>query len=516
MTDIAPSAIAGTTLESPSSAPYAFGFILPQVLRARSYTDLPPYWSQARDVRLSQTPTMEAMWAAAVARTATKFAAHGYIVKDSEDSTRRVQAAQELLKRADGGAGWVVFATKVMQDFLLTDNGCFIRIRRADEETQTVKLKAAAPSVPSDQRDGDRFDEVQLTRSSPGAKITGLYHLDSQRCTRTGNLTYPVRFMPLYGPPQLLRWDQVLMYADQTSPRAELFGVGTCAASRAYPTISKIAAMEQMNYEAITGGGANKLVLVQGLAEQTLRNLLAAGVAGNQARGFVYWLGTVLGAIPGDQPVTVNEIRLKELLGPFTPKDERDNAYLIYANCIGVPVQDIQPLSGQGLGTGTQTVVLQDASRGVGIAAFLKWWEQTVSDRVLPKTTELSFENEYDTRDQKAKAEVQKLRADERAARIGSGEISPAVARQLAADAGDLAKELLAQDVTPGGQLADDEKPVTGQPNAAAQQLIAGEPTAPPSGGMQTKAARRVQSRDVLALLDDAAIVDRAQGLLKE
>jgi hypothetical protein len=65
---------------------------------------------------------------------------------------------------------------------------------------------------------------------APGAKITGLYHLDSLRCVRTGNLTYPLRYMPSRACQQIYRWDQVLMYADQPSPRAELFGVGECAA----------------------------------------------------------------------------------------------------------------------------------------------------------------------------------------------------------------------------------------------------------------------------------------------
>jgi aspartate-semialdehyde dehydrogenase len=140
------------------------------------------------------------------------------------------------------------------------------------------------------------------------------------------------------------------------------------------------------------------------------------------------------------------EVKLKELLSNFVPKDERDNGYLIYANNIGVPVQSIQPLSGQGLGTGTQTLVLDDAAKGQGaMPAFIKWWEQTVSDRVLPATTELQFEDENDQRDQKAKAEVQKLRADTRAVQIQSGEISPAMARQLAVDSEDLPPEMVAE-----------------------------------------------------------------------
>jgi hypothetical protein len=102
---------------------------------------------------------------------------------------------------------------------------------------------------------------------------------------------------------QILRWDQVLMYADQPSPRAELFGVGECAASRAYKTIAKLAAMEQLVYENLTGGGANKLVFLQGINDH------AAGHSEKRrgrcpGEGLVYYLGTILGAIPSDTPIT--------------------------------------------------------------------------------------------------------------------------------------------------------------------------------------------------------------------
>ena len=464
-----PSAIAGDTFEYPSYGGVPLSIAIPYLASAPGYSDLPYYWTWQRDVALSATIHREDMWAGAVARTATKFAAHGFTIRDSKDSSQRVNAAQKLLKQADGGEGWVKFAEKVMQDLLTTDNGMFVRIRRADDEMVAIRTKDAYTNAKQ------TFNEVRLTRSSPGAKITGLYHLDSLRCMRTGNLTYPVRYQPVMGSPQLLRWDQVLSYSDQTSPRAELFGVGFCAASRAYRTITKLAALEQMLYEFIAGKGATKLAFVQGISEPTLQGVIKAGEANAQAKGLIYYLGTIVGAIPSDMPLSLTEIQLKGLPQGFDPKQIQDNAYLIYANAIGVPVQDIQPLSGQGLGTGKQTEILQDQSRGVGLAAFLKWWEQTFSDRVLPATTELSFDDENDMRDQKQRAEVKSLRAQERATRITSGEITPAIARQLAADSDDLPQELLAADATPGGQISDDEKPQSNvMPSAAAVELMQG------------------------------------------
>lgn len=480
MIDFAPSAVRGDTLDYPSQG-MIFGLALPWLASPPSYTDLPRYWSPRRDWVLANTPHKEDMWASAVAIATTKFASHGFTLKDSTDSQRKVGASQELLKRADGGQGWVTFAQKMMRDLLTTDNGVFIAIRRDGDDVQQIRVKAQQ-STPIQGALPGAYADAAVTISRPGAKITGLYHLDSLRCIRTGNLAYPLRYMSVQGVQMIYRWDQVLLYADQPSPRAEHFGVGSCAASRAYHTIAKLSAMEQLVYENLTGGGANKLVFLQGINDPTLKAILDSGKADAQARGLVYYLGTILGAIPSDTPITSVEIRLKELLTQFVPKDERDNGYLIYANAIGVPVQSIQPLSGQGLGTGTQTVVLDDQASGQGaLPAFLKWWEQTVSDRVLPKTTELTFTDENDLRDQKLRAEVQSIRANTRSVQINDGEISPAMARQLAVDAEDLPEEIVGGDVTPEGSISDDEKVST--PNAlspAAYALIQGAPTTPP------------------------------------
>jgi hypothetical protein len=479
----APSAVHGDTYPYAAYGGVPLQIAIPYLMSAPAYSDLPQYWSWYRDAVLAATPHKEDMWAGAISKVVTKFAAHSFTIKDSKDSQLRVKNSQQLLKQADGGAGWITFAEKIIQDLATTDNGVFIRIRRADDQAQTIKLKSAVMFAGLPQQ---TFDEAQVTNSSSGAKITGLYHLDSLRCMRTGNLTYPVRYQPLMGSPQLLRWDQVLMYADQPSPRAELMGVGFCAASRCYKTIAKLAAMEQMIYEFLTGTGANKLVFLNGINDPTLQGILKSGEKDAQAKGLIYYLGTILGAIPSDTPVTSVEVVLKQLAAGFIPKDERDNANLIYANNLGIALQNIQPLSGQAMGTGTQSIVLAEAAEGMGmLPAFLKWWEQTVSDRVLPATTELAFDNEHDVRDQKAKAEARQLRGSDRAARIGSGEISPAIARQLAADDGDLPQELLQDDVTPGGSIGDDEKMAAQTTtNPAALALIGTEPTAAPGAAL--------------------------------
>ena len=103
---------------------------------------------------------------------------------------------------------------------------------------------------------------------------------------------------------------------------------------------------------------------------------------------------------------------------------------------------------------------------------------------MFPESTTFAWSNTHDLRDQKAQAEIEKLRADTRSVRINDGEIDPAMARQLAVDAGDLPRELVA-DVTTGGQLGDSDKPVEEavNPVAAAQFTLPTAPIAGPQGG---------------------------------
>jgi hypothetical protein len=126
-----------------------------------------------------------------------------------------------------------------------------------------------------------------------------------------------------------------------------------------------------------------------------------------------------------------------------------------------------------------------------------------VSDRVLPATTELSFNDENDMRDQKQRADVQKQRADTRSVQIASGEISPAMARQLAVDSEDLPQEMVADDATGGGSQSDDEKPTPtmGAISPAMLALIQGAPTAAPAEAAPALKSK-VDEDDAAALLD--------------
>jgi hypothetical protein len=394
---------------------------------------LPPYWTKSRDVALLSTMQMCSLWPSIVNKSITKLLAPGFRIEDQDDSDRRIKAGQDLFNFADG-LSWIQFGMRHLQDVHLTDNGAVAEIVRAS--------------------------------SARGSKIIGLMHLDSLRCTRTGYPDYPVLYTDDLGREHALRADDVLMYADMPSARSTFHGVGLCAADRAFDAIVKISAVELYFREKITGNRALAIHIVSGITKNKLEQAMQRADADQEEKGFFVYKGSlVIPTLDTEKAPAVVTIPLAEIPDGFEAQVERDAALLEMVNACGIPLQDIKPLSGQGLGTGTQTVILDEAAAGMGPgAAWRNWWQFVSSFRLLAKSTTFHFATN-DIRDQKAKAEVQLLRAQSRQVMVQTGEITPVQSLNMAADAGDAPKEFLPEDLTQGGTVGSDEKPFNPLPD---------------------------------------------------
>lgn len=421
--------------------------------------DPPPWWSQARDQVLRNTTRVaETMWPSAIGKAISKIAARGWKIEDTDKSSRRMERLQELLIHADGRDGWVQFISKNLRDYLTTDNGAFAEIERVS--------------------------------SAAGSRILRLRHLDSLRCTRTGDPEIPVIYRDRWGKEHAMRYWQVLDFVDLPDASETYYGVGLCAASRAYTTIYKMHALERFISERVSGKRPLSLYFVNGISDQQIKDAYKAAMEESNARGMQSYMGAlIIPSLLKDKAPEIAEIPFASIPAPVDIEQERSDAYLRYANAIGVAVQDIQPLSGQGLGTGTQTLVLAEAAEGQGLASWVKQWEQKLNFEIAPEQTTFSFSTN-DTRDQQAKAELANTRATERKTRIESGELSAAEARQLAADAGDLPEEMLqTQDATPDSSLGDTEKVTQDAPAGTLPALPVWTPPPPQPAQPQGSAA---------------------------
>lgn len=438
--------------------------------------DLPMPWSRQRDLVLITTVLHETMWAAAVQKAIAKMITLGFTVQDQSKSERRTAIAQNRLLHANDGRGWSSFLWQHLSDYLLTDNGSFV--------------------------------ELVYRTSDVRSQFLGFMHLDSLRCTRTGDSEIPVVYEDLRGRVHELRAHQVLTFVDMESGRAEARGTGMCAASRAYSTIHKMAGLERYVDEKITGTDQKEIHIVNGISAEQVKQGLRTADEGNRNKGLIFYKGVaIIAATKMDAKVDGYRIPIAEVPDGFSAKEERDNAYLKYANCIGLPLTDVQPLSGQGLGTGKQSEIVDDQEDKLGLAAWGEQWKHKANVAIMPSTTVFSWSDRSDARKQRIAADVAKLRADTRSIQIQSGEITPQQALQLAADAGDIPDSFLVQDETPNDQLSDSEKPITDEAMDDQAEMQGEElPEMDDDDEMATRKAKRERLTADMLFSDDEAL----------
>lgn len=390
---------------------------------------LPPYWSRERDAMLRQTlyTPFHDFWTGAIGIAITKMASLTWIVES--DAPRLCSYAQELLLAADSNSSWVSFLGRHLQDYLCTDNGAFIEIVRAS--------------------------------NSAGSRIIGLVHLDSLRCTRTGDAEIPVLYRDTTGELHEVKTHQVISFSDMPSPSETWHGVGMCAASRAWGQILKSEAIERYIFDKVSGERALSLDLVKGISDQSIKTGMDTAREQREARstlkGAYQYLGAVVLPVLDDVPLQHQRINFAELPDGFDRKEELNISLLAFANAIGLDPQDLQPLTGQALGTGAQSQVLHEKAAGKGLASWRQQFTHSLNQFVMPNVVTFAF-SEKDLRDQQSAAQVTNTRIDGVTKLVEKQIITPAQAAQMLSDSGDIPKEFVPNDQTAGGTLTDSEQ----------------------------------------------------------
>jgi hypothetical protein len=369
----------------------------------------PLYWSPARDVILRSTVFQDAMWAGAIGIAITKMVSMAFEI--TSKVPKRQKEMQELLLNADGD-GYVSHISKGLRDYLTTDNGQFIEVVRQSK--------------------------------SLSSKIIGLRHLDSYRCTRTGDPETPVIYRDRKGRIHEMKDYQVLMLSDMPDPGETYYGVGLCAASRAYSAIYKLSSMEWYVGEKVAGLHPLAIHIVNGVLDKQLDGAVEAARSAQVSRGATAYMGAVIVGVPSQASPSLVTIPLAELPDRFNRKEEFDIGVLSYANALGLDVQDLQPLSGQSLGSGAQSSVLADKAMGKGLVSWRQAMTHLVNQRLCDDLTEFTF-IEKDYRDRKQDLDLQASRAGTSKTRIEAGITTPDQERIILVGEDDLPEEFLAQ-----------------------------------------------------------------------
>lgn len=341
----------------------------------------------------------------------------------TEGPQRTARVYQEVLENADNGKGWHSLIDKTTVDLSSQDNGAFWELVRMED--------------------------------SPVSPVIGVNHLDAARCWHTGIQDTPVVYQDVYGHWHQMRDHNVIEFSEMPAAIEQwgFYGLQYSVLTRMLRSMQTTKNISVYDYEK-TGGRNTKLIhLVKGITTQQLTDAInnTKNLADNM--GYTRYVNPVLvGTLDPKADVGHDTINLVDLPDNY----DEDKAFGKYINLIAMAFatdyQEFAPLPGQRLGTGAQSEILHLKARGKGPGTFMHMITRAINFKIMPRNTRFLF-NEQDMEAEKTDAEVRALRAQTRAVRIASGEITPEVARQIAQDDGDLKYEYVQlmgeQDVTP-------------------------------------------------------------------
>lgn len=366
----------------------------------------------ARDRQLREFWPTEPFLASAVGIIAARNTAMNWKITGTQSLT---DTATELLQNANFGHGWEEFLGSLAVDILTQDRGAFVEIIREGNA-------AEAPCV-------------------------GIQSLDAGRCHLTGVPETPVIYVDAHGGQHLMQWYQVCQLLEIPSPitfanRGAFYRLQSCALTRVLRAAQIIKSIGVYNEEKISGRFTRAVHLISGIDSGRVEAALRRADVLNDAQGLIrYSQPVILGSIAPDARVDAKTIEMASMPAGFDEDVSLRWYVTVMAMAFLTDYQEFAPLPGNRIGSSAQSEMLDMKSRGKGQGLFMSLIARLLNlHGVLPEGVQFEW-NETNIEQEKTTAEVQQVRAQSRAARITSGEISPAIARQLAVEAGDLSEE---------------------------------------------------------------------------
>ncbi len=395
-------------------------------------------WGKAprrRDMELRTFWPTEPILASALYSVCSRNANFSWTLEGGEQT---VAIVQDIMQNCDFGRGWQHFIIKVCIDLFTQDNGAFIEVIRSENS-------AAAP-------------------------VIGFAHLDSARCSRTGDLDFPVIYTDRDGVLHRLAWFQVEALAEFPSPVERMRNIQMCAVSRVLRAAQYLRDIGVYNREKVAGDNPNAIYLVGGVPESTITGAMVEHKKKQAERGMTrFILPLIVASLDPTATVSVEQINLKSLPAEFDLEDAMRWYINQLALGFGADYQDFAPLPGRGLGSSTQSLVLHMKSRGRGPAMFMKMMEFLFNFHgLLPSNVTFAFD-EQDVEADIEQADLEETTAKTLNLHVGNGTLTPEAARQVLLDKGMISQELFdsiqeGQDVTPDVTAEQDEPVDPDQP----------------------------------------------------
>lgn len=390
---------------------------------------LPPWWSKARDKRLSNIWMDNNHLSLAIYNTQAKLVGipfkvvpYDYSNQDHVQEAVEVQYALEVT--AQFGRGWSEAYSRFILDLLTTDNGAFMEI---------------------------------IGRGRPDGPIIGkpltVRHIDSLRCDRTGDNEYPIIYNGNDGKMYKMHWTRVLFTSQMPSARQEMFGVGFCGVSRCIDVATTLVDMVRYKQERLGSRPMNQILVGKGMTAHTIMDAIARVEDGLSSRGFSRYAKTVaLGSENPDIDLTRVDLSHKD---PFDEEVNTNLGMFAIAAALGMDADEIWPTSGRsGGGSSGDANLRRIRSRGRLPQQLTANISTQFDFKFLPPYLHMVFDFRDDEQDQQ-EAVIKDIRGRNRERDLGTGSINVRGARiQMLTDS-DIAQATFDQMELSDGRLPD-------------------------------------------------------------
>jgi hypothetical protein len=393
-------------------------------IQLASFTDTVPIWGinnahiMQRDRHLRDFWRSESTLAGAIYSISSRNAAFEWVIEAGNERLETALTDMLHMSISNNVHGWLPYALTYSQELYTQDNGVFTEIIRD-------------PTIGA----GSRF-------KGANAPVIGIGVLESYRCFRTGNPEFPVIYTDDKGIDHKMPWWSIIPAAEMPSAMETMRGAGFCSISRVLRIAQILREIAVYKNEKVSGRFVRQIHFVGGVSRTEIND-----VTGRQDERLDnenvtrYATPVILASLDPEKPVSTASIDFAQLPDNFNLDEEMRWYISTLALGMGVDYQDFAPLPSGNMGSGAQSEILHRKSRGKGPALFMEHLQNAFRYYgVLPQNARFRFV-EKDMAHEREKQELRTKQAEELAIQLRSGQITPAVARDLLVRRGALTPE---------------------------------------------------------------------------
>jgi hypothetical protein len=367
--------------------------VLTELMSVGSWQDDIPAWgTKDRDKYLRLKWREESLLAGAVSSMVQKMVSLNWTITGGRN---KVKHFADVLYNAEDGAGWNVYLSKVVQDYLTQDKGTF-------------------------------SEKAMAYENGP---VLDLYHIDSGQVTITGRRAVPARYRsPINGKEYPLPRDSVFHLTSLPAPEERRFNQGFCAVSRAIKSAQVLFALYKYDNEQLSDMPPKGIAAITGMTTNQVRKAIELYKENREAKGTLTFPGLLwLASSVGD---------IKVALTPFSTLPEsfdREVVVTLYIYTLaldfGVDAREFWPATVTGA-TKADALIQAQKAKGKGPGELITGLERAINFHVMPEGLTFKFSFQDDEED-RLKAEIDGMKINNANNMINGGTLTPEEARSL-------------------------------------------------------------------------------------